>query len=111
VVQEAWRSPVRGRPPHRLNLKLLNTRTSLIKWNREVVGNLERQADLLRTTISPLQADDLEVQSSLDTSNKLKWLGKEYHHLLAMQEVKWRQKSRVQWLAAGDSNTSYFGPP
>uniref|UniRef100_A0A2N9GDB5 Reverse transcriptase domain-containing protein n=1 Tax=Fagus sylvatica TaxID=28930 RepID=A0A2N9GDB5_FAGSY len=40
--------------------------------------------------------------------HRVSQLKKELHNLLAKEERLWRQRSRVEWLKAGDKNTRYF---
>jgi hypothetical protein len=39
---------------------------------------------------------------------KKKGLSLELDELLAKEEIKWKQHSRMEWLKEGDQNTAYF---
>jgi hypothetical protein len=43
-----------------------------------------------------------------ETLKQQKELAKEIEALLEKEEIHWSQRSRLNWLQAGDKNTSYF---
>ena len=50
------------------------------------------------------------VQADRDGSkgNEIDSLRKEINELLDEEEIRWNQRSRVDWLILGDRNTQYF---
>ena len=50
------------------------------------------------------------VQADRDGSkgNEIDSLRKEINELLDEEEIRWNQRSRVDWLISGDRNTQYF---
>lgn len=81
-----------------MRFKILKNK--LLIWNKYIVGNLENRANNVSTFIEKYQLslEDLQLQA----------LTKEYLKILKQIEIKWAQKSRIQWLMNGDNNTKLF---
>lgn len=76
-------------------------------WNRDVFGNIEmkkRCAEEIQNWDRKEENEGL-TEDNCRLQNELKL---EYERILAMEEVMWRQKSRVQWLKEWDNNTRFF---
>ncbi|KEH40904.1 hypothetical protein MTR_1g037300 [Medicago truncatula] len=79
LVSDRWKIPVIGSPMYILQIKLKNLKKVLIKWNKEVFGDIVTNAHIANT-----------------------------EHALTIQDQFWMEKSRVQKFKDGDRNISYF---
>ncbi|KAL8141078.1 hypothetical protein V2J09_007099 [Rumex salicifolius] len=88
-------------------LALSSLREDLRKWNREVFGNIHRRKDKILARLqgieNALSSGDVARLADLRTTLK-----KDLDDVLIQEEIMWRQKSRVDWLACGDRNTTFF---
>lgn len=77
-------------------------------WNNEVFGDVEWKKLLLLDDIS--RWDRKEGEEGLDSSELVerKEAQRNLERILEMEEIMWRQKSRVQWLKEGDNDTKFF---
>ena len=73
-----------------------------------MVGNIFSESKRLDGEISKLQAIDEERGLPTSQEVNLHYALSRYHNILSQQELFWRQKSRVNLLKAGDSNTAFF---
>ena len=50
------------------------------------------------------------IQADLDRNNgeEIDRISKEINELFDVEEMKWHQRSRVQWYQKGDRNTQFF---
>jgi hypothetical protein len=109
LVKQWWDSySFHGTPSFVLACKLKALKQSLKTWNVEVFGNVERNK---RKLFEELQVfDTIEGSRALVEGELLKKLEivNEIERCSLLEEVSWRQKSRVKWLKECDKCTKFF---
>nr|XP_051228987.1 uncharacterized protein LOC127346758 [Lolium perenne] len=75
----------------------------LQKWSKKTIGNVSKQIDKKKK-----QLDQILKRDDSNSKKRANILCREIDELLEKEELRWRQRSRVNWLQAGDRNTSYF---
>ncbi|XP_062015245.1 uncharacterized protein LOC133731834 [Rosa rugosa] len=88
VVKDGWRHVHTGGPMSQATKKIMSTRFSLNRWQRDTFGNKGRE-------IAENQEECVVLSARLE-------------HLLTEEHAYWKQRSKVTWLVDGDRNTKYF---
>ncbi|GLT51810.1 hypothetical protein SLA2020_251920 [Shorea laevis] len=78
-----------------------------LQWNRNVFGNLFHRKRHLRGRLEGIQ-NSIHYHNSQFLQNLEIQLLQEYHQVLHAEELFWCQKSRADWIASGDRNTSFY---
>ena len=77
------------------------TTGSMRRWAREVFGSIRRQIARLKTQLK--EAKERATHSGY--RQEIKEIEEQLREIYEREEVFYRQRSRVDWLQAGDQNT------
>lgn len=99
---------MQGPPGQRFRLKLKELRENLRRCNKEVFGDVERKKKSYLEDISRWDRKEEVEGLELDEMAVRKEAQKDLERVLEMEEIMWRQKSRVQWLKEGDKKMKFF---
>lgn len=105
MVEAAWEAANSG--DHSLLgvwQKLGELSGSMQKWAREVLGSIRRKIAKLKAQLVEANARGGVAGHSLEVRD----IENQLHELYEQEEIMYRQRSRVDWLKAGDSNTNFF---
>ncbi|KAL5758842.1 hypothetical protein ACOSP7_021453 [Xanthoceras sorbifolium] len=76
----------------------------LENWSKVKFGSLKKAIDRKRCEINLLY----DRQQSVQVLDAIKTRERELESLLSKEELYWKQRSRVDWLLAGDKNSKFF---
>ena len=88
--------------------KLKALKGDIIQWNRSEFGNVGRQKKELLEALKLLDAKEGEFGLSKVEIDERADIRSQIQNLLSLEEVSWRQKSRMLCIKEGDNNTKFF---
>ncbi|KAL5763254.1 hypothetical protein ACOSP7_019518 [Xanthoceras sorbifolium] len=104
VICSAWGGFVSDTSGRGLRDKLVVCANRLENWSKVKFGSLRKAIDRKRCELNLLY----DRQQSEQVLNDIKLRERELESLLSKEELYWKQRSRVDWLLAGDKNSKFF---
>lgn len=104
VVAEAWNSSGKAQTVGALSEKLASVAGTLHRWGRSTFGAVRSELRSLRSQLAELRA----LPNRVGPSQEEERVEARMAELCLREEIMWRQRARIQWLAEGDNNTQFF---
>ena len=97
-----------GTPSYVFAKKLKALKEDFIQWNRQEFGNVGRRKKELLGALELLDAKEGFLGLTETERNEKIVVKSQVEHLLSLEEISWRQKSRMLCIKEGDNNMKFF---
>jgi hypothetical protein len=87
-----------------LHDKLAGVSSSLSTWGKETFGSVRHQIRTLQRELGDMRSQPGRTGPTYEELKLVEKLSEVLHR----EEIMWRQRSRIQWLAEGDKNMRFF---
>ncbi|KAF5443040.1 hypothetical protein F2P56_035635 [Juglans regia] len=104
VIKNAWTMRQVGGDSAKTLQKLLeDNKGAFVKWNKRLENN---KGKILKEKIELLK--NLQMNEGSHNMVEIKKLQNEIGVYLEMEDLKWRQRAKLDWYQLGDRNTKFF---
>ena len=108
-VHSWWnRHSISGTPSFVFAKKLKALKEDIVQWNHLEFGHVSRKKSQLLETLKLLDAKEGEFGLSDAETCERAVVRSEVENFLSLEEISWRQKSRMLWIKKGYNNTKFF---
>ena len=97
-----------GTPSYVLAKKLKALKGDIVQWNRNEFGNVSRHKKELLEALKLLDAKEGKFGLSKMEISEMVVVSSHIENLLSLEEISWRQKSRMLCIKEGDNSTKFF---
>ncbi|KAL5557113.1 hypothetical protein UlMin_039349 [Ulmus minor] len=104
VVESAWASRENNIEARAVADRLADCAVYMDKWGFQKYGKMGSEIAILQKEIEAKKSDCLFAPCIREISN----MEKQLEELHARDEIYWKQRSRMEWLAHGDRNSKKF---
>lgn len=104
MIEKVWREDFRASSVEEMKHKLERLASSLAGWGTSTFGGVRKELRELKKRIEVLRSDPNRTGPTYEEIKaEIRIVELNYR-----EEIMWRQRSRIQWLAEGDGNTQIF---
>ncbi|XP_077253652.1 uncharacterized protein LOC143892704 [Tasmannia lanceolata] len=108
IVERAWNIQFDGNPMFRATKKLKEVKKSIKEWNDKTFGRIDTKIPMLKQNLEGIQSR-LQAHPFSYVLRKEESPAKEdLCRISRQEEALFHQKSKINWLNLGDSNTAFF---
>lgn len=104
MFERVWKSDGHCVGVQDMHEKLIKLAASLTEWGSREFGGVRSELRQLKARLQVLR----EVTSRVGPSYEERKIESRIVELNYREDIMWRQRSRIQWLAEGDGNTKFF---
>ncbi|KAK6145175.1 hypothetical protein DH2020_021995 [Rehmannia glutinosa] len=99
VIQDHWNLDLTD-----IGNKIQNYQLGLLDWSKSEFGNLEKRIKDIKSEISKLKKGVI----SREVKDRLLECNSQLESLLALHEIKWKQRAKQHWFREKDRNSKFF---